>query len=90
MGTDAAPRTVEQGAAIAVKLATMDNPPTGKSSTTAARFAGSRFEIQSMREPEDGAIAGVEARALGGDGQVKISQMADAAVRARQEQDAKL
>jgi len=30
MGTDAAPRTVEQGAAIAVKLATMDNPPTGK------------------------------------------------------------
>ena len=30
MGTDAAPRTVEQGAAIAVKLATIDNPPTGK------------------------------------------------------------
>ena len=30
MGTDAAPRTVEQGAAIAVKLATMDDPPTGK------------------------------------------------------------
>jgi NAD(P)-dependent dehydrogenase (short-subunit alcohol dehydrogenase family) len=30
MGTAAAPRTVEQGAAIAVKLATMDNPPTGK------------------------------------------------------------
>jgi NAD(P)-dependent dehydrogenase (short-subunit alcohol dehydrogenase family) len=30
MGTDAAPRTVEQGAAIAVKLATMDEPPTGK------------------------------------------------------------
>ncbi len=30
MGTEAAPRTVEQGAAIAVKLATMDNPPTGK------------------------------------------------------------
>ena len=30
MGTDAAPRTVEQGAAIAVKLATMDRPPTGK------------------------------------------------------------
>ena len=30
MGSDAAPRTVEQGAAIAVKLATMDNPPTGK------------------------------------------------------------
>jgi NAD(P)-dependent dehydrogenase (short-subunit alcohol dehydrogenase family) len=30
MGTDAAPRTVEQGAAIAVKLATMENPPTGK------------------------------------------------------------
>ena len=30
MGTAAAPRTVDQGAAIAVKLATMDNPPTGK------------------------------------------------------------
>jgi hypothetical protein len=30
MGTDAAPRTVKQGAAIAVKLATMDGPPTGK------------------------------------------------------------
>ena len=30
MGTAAAPRTVEQGAAIAVKLATMDGPPTGK------------------------------------------------------------
>jgi NAD(P)-dependent dehydrogenase (short-subunit alcohol dehydrogenase family) len=30
MGTDAAPRTVEQGAAIALKLATMDDPPTGK------------------------------------------------------------
>ena len=30
MGTDAAPRTVEQGAAIAVKLATMAEPPTGK------------------------------------------------------------
>ncbi len=30
MGTDAAPRTVEQGAAIAVRLATMDEPPTGK------------------------------------------------------------
>ena len=30
LGTDAAPRTVEQGAAIAVKLATMDEPPTGK------------------------------------------------------------
>jgi NAD(P)-dependent dehydrogenase (short-subunit alcohol dehydrogenase family) len=30
MGSDAAPRSVEQGAAIAVKLATMDNPPTGK------------------------------------------------------------
>ncbi len=30
MGTEAAPRTVEQGAAIAVKLATMDHPPTGK------------------------------------------------------------
>jgi NAD(P)-dependent dehydrogenase (short-subunit alcohol dehydrogenase family) len=30
MGTDAAPRTVEEGAAIAVKLATMDDPPTGK------------------------------------------------------------
>jgi NAD(P)-dependent dehydrogenase (short-subunit alcohol dehydrogenase family) len=30
MGSDAAPRTVEQGAAIAVKLATMDAPPTGK------------------------------------------------------------
>jgi len=30
MGSDAAPRTVEQGAAIAVKLATMDGPPTGK------------------------------------------------------------
>ena len=30
LGTDAAPRTVEQGAAIAVRLATMDDPPTGK------------------------------------------------------------
>ena len=30
MGSDAAPRSVEQGAAIAVKLATMENPPTGK------------------------------------------------------------
>ncbi len=30
MGSDAAPRSVEQGAAIAVKLATMDSPPTGK------------------------------------------------------------
>ena len=30
MGSDAAPRTVEQGASIAVKLATMDSPPTGK------------------------------------------------------------
>src|SRR5271165_1612122 len=30
MGSDAAPRTVEQGAAIAVKLATMADPPTGK------------------------------------------------------------
>ncbi len=30
MGTEAAPRSVEQGAAIAVKLATMDEPPTGK------------------------------------------------------------
>lgn len=30
MGSDAAPRTVEQGAAIAVKLATMDVPPTCK------------------------------------------------------------
>ncbi len=30
MGSDAAPRSVEQGAAIAVKLATMDDPPTGK------------------------------------------------------------
>ena len=30
MGSDAAPRSVEQGAAIAVKLASMDNPPTGK------------------------------------------------------------
>ena len=30
MGTDAAPRTVEQGAAIVVRLATMDGPPTGK------------------------------------------------------------
>ena len=30
MGSAAAPRTVEQGAAIAVKLATMDAPPTGK------------------------------------------------------------
>ena len=30
MGTDAAPRSVDQGAAIAVKLATMDQPPTGK------------------------------------------------------------
>ncbi len=30
MGSAAAPRIVEQGAAIAVKLATMDAPPTGK------------------------------------------------------------
>jgi NAD(P)-dependent dehydrogenase (short-subunit alcohol dehydrogenase family) len=30
MGTDAAPRTVEQGAAIVVKMATMENSPTGK------------------------------------------------------------
>ena len=30
LGSSAAPRTVEQGAAIAVKLATMDAPPTGK------------------------------------------------------------
>ncbi len=30
LGTDAAYRTVEQGAAIIVKLATMENPPTGK------------------------------------------------------------
>jgi len=30
MGSDAAPRVVDQGAAIAVKLATMDEPPTGK------------------------------------------------------------
>jgi NAD(P)-dependent dehydrogenase (short-subunit alcohol dehydrogenase family) len=30
MGTDAAPRTVQQGAAIIVKMATMDNSPTGK------------------------------------------------------------
>jgi NAD(P)-dependent dehydrogenase (short-subunit alcohol dehydrogenase family) len=30
MGSDAAPRTVEQGAVIAVKLAMMDDPPTGK------------------------------------------------------------
>ena len=30
MGSAAAPRSVEQGAAIAVKLATMDAPPTGK------------------------------------------------------------
>jgi NAD(P)-dependent dehydrogenase (short-subunit alcohol dehydrogenase family) len=30
LGSDAAPRTVEQGAAIAVKLTTMDDPPTGK------------------------------------------------------------
>jgi NAD(P)-dependent dehydrogenase (short-subunit alcohol dehydrogenase family) len=30
LGTAAAPRTVEQGAAIAVKLATMAEPPTGK------------------------------------------------------------
>jgi NAD(P)-dependent dehydrogenase (short-subunit alcohol dehydrogenase family) len=29
MGSDAAPRSVEQGAAIAVKLATMEGPPTG-------------------------------------------------------------
>src|SRR3954447_10758886 len=29
MGSDAAPRSVEQGAAIAVKLATMEDPPTG-------------------------------------------------------------
>jgi NAD(P)-dependent dehydrogenase (short-subunit alcohol dehydrogenase family) len=30
MGTDAAPRTVEQGAVIAVRLATMEKPPTGR------------------------------------------------------------
>ena len=30
MGSDDAPRSVEQGATIAVKLATMDSPPTGK------------------------------------------------------------
>ncbi len=30
LGTDAAHRTVEQGAAIIVKIATMENPPTGK------------------------------------------------------------
>ncbi len=30
LGGEAAPRTVQQGAAIAVKLATMANPPTGK------------------------------------------------------------
>jgi hypothetical protein len=30
MGTDAAPRTISEGAAIMVKLATMTNPPTGK------------------------------------------------------------
>ncbi len=30
MGSDTAPRSVEQGAAIAVKLATMDDPPTGQ------------------------------------------------------------
>jgi NAD(P)-dependent dehydrogenase (short-subunit alcohol dehydrogenase family) len=30
MGSDAAPRSVEQGAAIAVKLATMESPPTAK------------------------------------------------------------
>ena len=30
MGGEGAPRTVEQGAAIAVKLATMSDPPTGK------------------------------------------------------------
>jgi NAD(P)-dependent dehydrogenase (short-subunit alcohol dehydrogenase family) len=30
LGTDAASRTVEQGAAVIVKLATMENPPTGK------------------------------------------------------------
>ncbi len=30
MGTDAAPRTIPEGAAIMVKLATMANPPTGK------------------------------------------------------------
>ncbi|MFO0892766.1 MAG: hypothetical protein U0790_26950 [Isosphaeraceae bacterium] len=30
MGSEAAPRTVDQGAAIALKLATMDAPPTGK------------------------------------------------------------
>lgn len=30
MGGEGAPRTVEQGAAISVKLATMDGPPTGK------------------------------------------------------------
>lgn len=30
MGTDAAPRTVQQGAAIIVKMATIENSPTGK------------------------------------------------------------
>jgi NAD(P)-dependent dehydrogenase (short-subunit alcohol dehydrogenase family) len=30
MGSAAAPRTVEQGASIAVRLATMDDPPTGQ------------------------------------------------------------
>jgi hypothetical protein len=30
LGTDAAYRTVEQGAAIIVKLAAMENSPTGK------------------------------------------------------------
>ncbi|WP_319423455.1 SDR family oxidoreductase [Pleurocapsa sp. FMAR1] len=30
LGTDAAPRTVEQGATIIVKLAMMEHPPTGK------------------------------------------------------------
>lgn len=30
MGGEGAPRTVEQGAAIAVKLSSMENPPTGK------------------------------------------------------------
>jgi NAD(P)-dependent dehydrogenase (short-subunit alcohol dehydrogenase family) len=39
LGSDAAPRTVEQGAAIAVKLATMDDPPTGK-------YLNDRGEIQ--------------------------------------------
>ena len=39
MGSEAAPRSVEQGAAIAVKLATMDEPPTGKFHDDAGEIA---------------------------------------------------